>query len=138
MRSRPAQQAARALAGQLIALPVDACDRRFSNLAIFVVSAAVAVTAAVLAYQPVLDTGSIARDARTADPVRLSPRCQEADRASIAQLGDLLQRNRPGDAAILERAIHTLNTARRHCLYDWEGRGFEDYEWLRRWLSEHS
>ena len=103
-------------------------DRRFSNLAIFAVSAAVAVAVAILAYQP----------ARTAEPVRLSQRCQEADRASVAQLTDLLQRNRPGDAPILERAVHTLNTARRHCLYDWEGRGFEDYEWLRRWLSEHS
>ena len=112
-------------------------DRRLSNLAIFIVSAAVAVVVAVLAYQPVLDTGSAARGARAVEPVPLSPRCQEADRASVAQLGGFLQRNRPGDAPILERAIHTLNTARRHCLYDWEGRGFEDYEWLRRWLSEH-
>jgi hypothetical protein len=113
-------------------------DRRISNLAIFAVSAAVAVAVAVVTYQPVLDSGTTAREARTAEPVRLSPRCQEADRANVAQLVDLLQRNRPGDAPILERAIHTLNTARRHCLYDWEGRGFEDYEWLRRWLSEHS
>ena len=100
-------------------------------------SAAVAVVVAVLAYQPVLDTASTARDARTAEPVVLSPRCQEADRASVAQFVNLLQQNRPGDAPILERAIHTLNTARRHCLYAWEGRGFEDYDWLRRWLSEH-
>jgi hypothetical protein len=113
-------------------------DWRFSNIAIFTVSAAVAVGVAVLTYQPVIDTGGTVRGARTAERAPLSPRCQEADRASIAQLGDLLQRNRPRDAAILERAIHALNTARRHCLYDWEGRGFEDCEWLRRWLSKHS
>ena len=113
-------------------------DRRRLNFSILAASTAVAVTVAVLAYQPALDTGTTSREASTAEPVRLSPRCQEADRASVAQLSDLLQRNRPGDAPILERAIHTLNTARRHCLYDWEGRGFEDYEWLRRWLSEHS
>ncbi|SEP24216.1 hypothetical protein SAMN02990966_04639 [Rhodospirillales bacterium URHD0017] len=112
-------------------------DRRISNLAIFAVSAAVAVAVAVVTYQPFLDSGITAREARTAEPFRLSPRCQEADRANVAQLVDLLQRNHPGDAPILERAIHALNTARRHCLYDWEGRGFEDYEWLRRWLNEH-
>lgn len=112
-------------------------DRR-ANLAIFVASAAVAVAVAVLAYQPVPGTGSTVRDARTAEQAYLSPRCREADRASVAQLFDLLQRNRPGDEPILERAIHTLNTARRHCLYDWEGRGSEDYEWLRRWLNDHS
>jgi hypothetical protein len=121
--------------GQIMATGDRRFDRRLSNLAIFAVSAAVAVAVAVLAYQPALDTES--REVRTAEPVRMSPRCQEADRASVVQLGDLLQRNRPGDAPILERAIHALNTAWRHCLYDWEGRGFEDYEWLRRWLSEH-
>lgn len=113
-------------------------DRRFSNLTIFAASTAVAVAVAVLTYQPVSDTGSTARDARTAEPVGLSPRCQEADRASVAQLAALLQRNGPADAPILERAIHTLNVARRHCLYDWEGRGQEDYQWLSRWLSENS
>lgn len=113
-------------------------DRRFSNLAIFAASAAVAVAVGVLAYQPVPDTGNTAREARTAEPIRLSPRCQEADRASVAQLAALLERNGPADAPILERAIYTLNMARRHCLYDWEGRGLDDYQWLSRWLGEHS
>jgi hypothetical protein len=122
----------RTTGAQIMAAGDRRFDRRFSNLAIFAASAAVAVAVGVLAYQPVPDTGNTARDSRTAEPIRLSPRCQEADRASVVQLFDLLQHNRPGDAAILERAIHTLNTARRHCLYDWEGRGFEDYEWLRR------
>ena len=113
-------------------------DRKFSNLSIFAASTAVAVAVAVLTYQPALDTASAAHAVRTGEPVHLSPRCQEADRASVAQLSDILQRNRPGDGAILERAIYTLNVARRHCLYEWEGRGFEDYEWLRRWLGEQS
>ena len=111
-------------------------DWRFSNLAIFTVSGAVAV--AVLTFQPVVYTGSAARDVRTAEQAYLSPRCQEADRAIVVQLDDLLQRNLPADAAILDRATHTLNTARRHCFYDWQDRGLEDYEWLRRWLSVHS
>jgi hypothetical protein len=109
---------------------------RFSNLAIFTASSAVAVAVAILTYQPAADAGSVPGGAPLAEPGRLSLRCQEADRASVADIGNLLQRNRPGDAAILERAIHTLNMARRHCLY-WDGCGFDDYEWLRRWLSEH-
>ena len=111
-------------------------DRRVSNLTIFAASTAVAIAVAVLAYQPAADAGSTTGGAQTAEPVRLSPRCQEADRASVSELANLLQRNRPGDAPILERAIHTLNVARRHCLYDWDGRGLADYQWLSRWLNE--
>ena len=40
------------------------------------------------------------------------------------------------EAAILERANHTLGIARRHCLYGWNERAQEDYAWLKRWLSE--
>jgi hypothetical protein len=118
-----------------------ASDRRLdsvrsSNLVILAVSAAVAVAVGVLAYQPELDVPGAYRDAPTANPARVSQRCLEADRASVAQLASLLERNRPADGPILERAIHTLNTARRHCLYDWQGRGLDDYQWLGRWLNE--
>jgi hypothetical protein len=65
-----------------------------------------------------------------------SPRCLEMDRANVAQLPALLARNGPADAPILERAIYTLNTARRHYLYGWNGRALEDYESLNRWLNE--
>src|SRR3990170_6105848 len=117
---------------------MPAGDRRSSNLVIFDGSAAVAIAFAVLAHQPILDVPNTDREARILEPARVSPRCREADRATVAQLAALLDRNSPTDAPILERAIHTLNVARRHCLYDWDGRGLEDYRWLSRWLSEHS
>ena len=114
-----------------------AASKRASNLVIFGVSAAVAIAVAVLAWQPDLDATSIAVSTGTAEPARMSPRCQEVDRATVAQLAVVLERNGPTDAPLLERAIYTLNLARRHCLYDWEGRGLDDYERLGRWLSEH-
>lgn len=111
-------------------------DRRSSNLAIFAVSAAVAIAVGVLTYQPVLDGQSTDRDVGIVEPARASPLCLDADRANVTQIAALLERNGPADAPILERAIYTLNVARRHCLYGWNGRALEDYEWLRRWLSE--
>ena len=113
-------------------------DRRSSNLVIFGVAAAVAVAVGVLAYQPALDVPNAERKDRIAEPTLASPRCREADRETVAQLAAFLERNRPADAPILEHAIHALNVARRHCLYDWDGRGLDDYQWLSRWLSEHS
>jgi hypothetical protein len=113
-------------------------DRRSSNLVIFGVSAAVAVAVGVLAYQPALDVPSADRAVRIVEPAPVSPRCREADRAIVAQFAAFLERNGPADAPVLERAIHALNVARRHCLYDWDGRGLDDYQWLSRWLSEHS
>ena|SRR5260221_14726424 len=117
-------------------------DRRFTrrptNLVIFAVSATLAIAVAALTHQPILDAPNTDRDTRIVEPVRASPGCLEADRASVAQLAAFLERNGPADAPILERAIHTLNVARRHCLYEWDGRGLEDYQWLSRWLSEHS
>jgi hypothetical protein len=110
-------------------------DRRSSNLVILAVSAAVAIAVGVATFQPALDAQGTDRDARK--PVAASARCLEADRANAAQLAALVERNRPADAPILERAIHALNVARRHCLYDWEGRGLDDYQWLSRWLSQH-
>lgn len=110
-------------------------DRRLSNRTILAIATAVAVAVAVLAYPPA-DGGSLVGEARIAEPVALSPRCQEVDRAGVAQLAAFLERNRPTDAPILERAIHALNVARRHCLYDWD-RGADDYQWLSRWLSEN-
>lgn len=113
-------------------------DWRSSNLLIFATATCVALAVGVVTYQTVLDIPGIEREARAAGPAQASPRCLEADRASVAQLAAFLQRNSSTDAPILERAIHTLNVARRHCLYDWDGRGLEDYRWLGSWLSEHS
>jgi hypothetical protein len=66
-----------------------------------------------------------------------TPACQDADRASLAQLIQVLERNRSTDAAVLERAVHALNIARRHCLYGWNELASEQYDWLDRWLAEH-
>jgi len=111
-------------------------DARSSNLVIFAVSAAVAIAVGVATYQPIPDVQSTDRAAGIAEPMGASPRCQEADRASVARLAPLLERNSPADAAILERANHTLSIARRHCLYGWQERALEDYAWLTRWLSQ--
>jgi hypothetical protein len=100
----------------------------------------VPVVAAIAVYavttEPVLDVQSINRDAGIVESVRVSPRCLEIDRATVAQLTALLERNGPSDAPILERAIYTLSIARKHCLYGWDDRALADYEWLKRWLSE--
>jgi len=112
-------------------------DPRSSNLLIFAVSIAVAIAVGVLTYQPIPDIQNTDRAAGIAEPMGASPRCREADRAIVAQLAPLLERNSPADAPILERANHTLSIARRHCLYGWDGRALEDYAWLTRWLSEH-
>jgi hypothetical protein len=111
-------------------------DRRSSNLVIFAVSAAVAVTVGLLAYQPLPDVHSTDRNVGTVERAGVSSPCHEADQANVAQLSALIERNGPASAAILERANHTLGIARRHCLYGWQGRALEDYAWLRRWLSE--
>jgi hypothetical protein len=111
-------------------------DRRSQNLVIFAVSTAVAIAVGVLTYQPASDAQGGEREARIMQPAPVSPRCREADRASVAQLAAFLERNGTADAPILERAIHALNVARRHCLYDWD-HGLDDYQWLSRWLSEN-
>lgn len=111
-------------------------DRGSSNLGIFAISTAVAIAVGPLTYQPIPDVYGTDRDAGAAELADASSRCHEADQASVAQLAPLLARNGPADAAIVERANHTLGIARRHCLYGWQERALEDYAWLRRWLSE--
>jgi len=112
-------------------------DPRSSNLLIFGVSAAVAIAVGVFAYQPLPDIHNADRHVGTVEQAGVSLRCREADRAIVARLAPLLERNSPADAPIVERANHTLSIARRHCLYGWDGRALEDYAWLTRWLSEH-
>ena len=111
-------------------------DRRSQNLVILAASSVAATAVGVLTYQPASDASGGERVATIAQPAPVSPSCREADRASVAQLAAFLERNATADAPILERAIHTLNIARRHCLYD-GGRGVDDYQWLSRWLSEN-
>ena len=66
-----------------------------------------------------------------------TPACQDADRASVAQLVRVLERNRSTDAPVLERAVNALTIARRHCLYGWNDLASEQYERLDRWLDEN-
>lgn len=111
---------------------------RFSKLVIVGASAGMAAAVAVLAFQPDLDSGSIALSTGTVGPVPMPAPCRQADRTAVTQLAAFLERNGPTDAPVLERAIHTLILARQHCFSEWDGRGLEDYEWLSHWLSEHS
>jgi len=111
-------------------------DPRSSTLLIFAVSTAVAIAVGVLTYQPIPDVQGADRDVGTVEQAGVSPRCAEADRASVAELAAVLERHGPGGTAIQERATHTLSIARRHCLYGWNERALDDYAWLRRWLSE--
>jgi hypothetical protein len=111
---------------------------RLSKLVIVGLSAAAAAAIVILTDQPDLDSASIALGTGSVPLVPLSALCQQADRTAVTQLATFLERNGPADAPVLERAIHALNIARRHCLYEWDGRGLEDYEWLNRWVNDHS
>jgi len=119
---------------------VSQSDRRFyrrhPNTVAFAVAAAVGIAVGVITYQPIVDVQRADRESGSNASDGLSPRCLEADRAAVAQLAMVLERNRPANAAILERANFTLSIARRHCFYGWNERALEDYEWLKRWLSE--
>jgi hypothetical protein len=75
-------------------------DRRSSNLVICGVSAAVAIAVAVLAYKPTLDVPSADRAARIVEVAPVSPRCREADQATVGQLAAFLECNGPTDAPI--------------------------------------
>jgi len=57
-------------------------DPRSSNLAIFAVSAAVAIALGVLTYQTIPDVQSTDRDLAIVEPAGVPPRCLEADRAT--------------------------------------------------------
>jgi hypothetical protein len=117
---------------------MKAAPKRISDLMIFGGAAGMAAAVAVLAFQPDLGSGSIALSIGAVGPVPMSAPCRQADRTAVTQLAAFLERNGPTDAPVLERAIHTLILARQHCFSEWDGRGPEDYEWLNRWLSEHS
>jgi len=96
--------------------------------------------AAVVAIGLVM-SGAAIHAADSVEPAAASfvstPACQDADRASVAQLVGVLERNRSADAPVLERAVHALTTARRHCLYGWNDMASAQYDWLDRWLAEN-
>jgi hypothetical protein len=69
----------------------------------------------------------------SADPSQL---CQDEDQARVVQLVKILQRNRPTDAPVLERAVDALNIARRECLHGWSDVAAAHYDWLTHWLDE--
>lgn len=114
-------------------------DRRFfrwsSGLAILAACTVAAIAVVAIRANPFGTFEGPVRSAGT-EQLYASPRCREVDRANVARLTAILERNGPADAPILERAIATLNTARRHCFYGWDGRGLKDYESLGGWLSE--
>jgi len=66
-----------------------------------------------------------------------SPLCLDADRTRVAQLIGILERNRPADEPVLERAVSGLNLARLHCVSGWNEVAGELYEWLGQWLDDH-
>jgi hypothetical protein len=72
-----------------------------------------------------------------APPVVPDHACAMADRANLALLLPLLERNAPNDVTIVERAIHALNLARRRCQYGWTEMALDNYRWLTRWLEDH-
>ena len=71
-------------------------DPRSSTLLIFAVSTAVAIAVGVLTYQPIPDVQGADRDVGTVEQAGVSPRCAEADRASVAELAAVLERHDPG------------------------------------------
>ena len=77
-------------------------DPRSSTWMIFAVSAAFAIAVAAFTYQPISDAQGADREVGTAGA---SPRCLATDRAIVAQLAALLERNGPADALILERGF---------------------------------
>ena len=111
-------------------------DRRSQNLVILAVSTAMAIAVGMLTDRLASDAQVGERESKIVQPAPVSPHCREADRAGVAQLAAFLERNGSTDAPILERAIHALNVARRHCLYD-RDRALDDYQWLSQWLSQN-
>jgi hypothetical protein len=109
---------------------------QWSNMVLFAVPVVAAIAVYAVTAEPSADIQGANREVGIVQPVRASPRCLEIDRATVIQLTTLLDRNGSADGPILERAIYTLNQARRHCVYGWDDRAFADYEWLRRWLSQ--
>ena len=62
---------------------------------------------------------------------------KHADRARVTQLIAILERNRPAEAPVIERAVDGLDLARRHCMFGWNDEASELYDWLGQWLDEH-
>jgi len=83
-----------------------------------------------------LVTSATDRAELAGDPRSSAHECQDTDSARVAQLIEILKRNQPADAGVLERAVYTLNIARRHCLYGWNDIASEQYDWLKHWLDE--
>jgi hypothetical protein len=94
------------------------------------------ITAAGLFFSALVTLVSDFAEA-TVEPATQSALCQDADRARVAQLVNILERNRSADAPVLERAISGLNLARQHCLSDWNDVASDLYVWLEHWLDEH-
>src|SRR5215813_9256881 len=66
--------------------------------------------------------------AEATEPATPSALCQDADRARVAQLVNILERNRLADADVLERAVRGLNLARLHCSDGWNDVASELYD----------
>jgi hypothetical protein len=95
-----------------------------------------ALALALLAGLVQVGMGRLATDTAT-DAELGEPDCRRADSAAAAQLQSLLARNRSGDAGVIERAVHGLNVARKHCQYGWSDKALDSYRWLERWIEDH-
>lgn len=113
-------------------------EHRPPSFVLLVAYVGIAIALTDVIYQPILNLVAPLRGAPTEDQVGGPASCREADRAGAAQLAALLERNRRGDAPMLERAVYTLNMARRQCLYLGDERGMEIYRWFSGWLDEQS
>jgi len=107
-------------------------DSNWAELRIIASVCAIGLTASALGIYATDRTES------AVEPAALSRACQDVDHARVAHLVQVLERNRPDDAPVIERAIYALNIARRHCLYGWSDTAAEQYDWLNSWLNEHS
>ena len=104
--------------------------RKSSDLGLLTVSAATGLLfSAVVVFALGLGETNLDTDV----PSQL---CQDEDQARVAQLVKILQRNRPTDAPVLERAVDALNIARRECLYGWSDVAAAHYDWLTHWLDK--
>jgi len=63
--------------------------------------------------------------------------CALADGDATRLLQPLMVRNAPNDAVVLERAVHALNIARKHCAYGWTDTALGNYAWIERWVAEN-
>ena len=96
--------------------------------------------AAVVAFAPSFAPGWLAQKARLTahGTTEADSRCNDADRAAVAQLLPLMGRTTEADGYVVDRALHALDIARTHCRYGWVETGLGNYAWLERWIEANN